>query len=395
VVGELSDAGILEVKGLGSAPSTGMRRGSVVNIEATLRSISQAVEAAELMSGREVSGVFVGIGGTHIQGINSRGVVAITGRGKEVTRDDVGRVIEAARAVNISMDREVLHVIPQVYVVDSQQGIKNPLDMIGVRLEAEVHIVTGDITAAQNLIKCVNRAGFRVDALVLQGLAAARSCLSPDEMELGVLLVDLGAGTTNAMIFRDGAPYFSGALQVGGAQVTSDISRMIATPIETAEKIKIQAGCCLESLVDPSEDVVIPGVAGRPPVVKERTYVASIIEPRMREIFTMVRDRVEREGFSKLGAGVVISGGGANMVGVCELASQVFDCSVRVGSPLSVGGLVEDYKDPVWSTAVGLALYGAEHYVALPESQGPDKRQKSSLSGGGLDRLKDWFKEFF
>jgi cell division protein FtsA len=244
VIAEYGETGMLEIVGVGVAPSYGLRRGVVINIESTLKSVHAAVEAAEQMAGFEVQQIVVGIAGGHIEGINSRGVVKVTGRGREITQHDVDRVIEAARAVSIPMDREVLHVIPQEYIVDEQDGIKDPLDMIGVRLEAEVHIITGSVTSAQNLVKCVNRAGFRVESFVLDSLASARAVLSRDEMELGVLALDLGGGTTDVLVYLEGAPYFTSVVPVGGAQVTSDLSIMLKTPMESAERIKREAGCC-------------------------------------------------------------------------------------------------------------------------------------------------------
>ncbi|MFW5689504.1 MAG: cell division protein FtsA, partial [Spirochaetota bacterium] len=264
-IAEFNDDGQIEIIGLGTAPSHGLRRGVVINIEATLRSVAMAIEAAEQMAGREVGSVITGIAGGHIEGLNSRGVVAVTGKGREITSEDVERVIDAAKAVVIPMDREVIHVIPQEFIIDEQGGIKNPLDMIGVRLEAEVHIITGSVTSAQNLVKCVNRAGFKVSDIVLESLASARAVLTEDERELGALLLDLGGGTTDMLIFREGAPYYTSVLPVGGAQVTGDLSIMLKTPTEAAEQIKQDAGCCFMPLVEAGEPVIIPGVGGRPP----------------------------------------------------------------------------------------------------------------------------------
>ncbi|HAW84676.1 MAG TPA: cell division protein FtsA, partial [Spirochaetaceae bacterium] len=259
VIGEYNDAGVLEITGVGTVPSTGLRKGVVVNIEATLQAVAKAIEAAELMSGREVKECFVGVAGANIEGINSRGVVAVTGKNREISREDMTRVIEAARAVVIPMDREVLHVIPQSYIVDDQKGIRNPLDMIGVRLEAEVHIITGSITTAQNLIRCVNRAGFKASGLILQSLAAARAVLNNDEKELGCLLVDLGGGTTDVLMYADGAPYYTTVIGAGGAQVTNDLSIILNVPMEAAERLKKDSGICFLPHVDPEERGIVPG----------------------------------------------------------------------------------------------------------------------------------------
>jgi cell division protein FtsA len=400
VVGEYNENGVLEIIGVGVAPSTGLRRGVVVNIEATLASVAAAVEAAELMSGREVREVYCGAAGASVEGINSRGVVAVTGRGREITREDVDRVIEAARAVVIPMDREVLHVIPQSFIVDDQKGIRNPLDMIGVRLEAEVHIITGSVTTAQNLVKCVNRAGFKVDRLMLQSLAAARAVLSPDEKELGCLLVDLGGGTTDVLVYADGAPYFSSMLPVGGAQVTNDLSIMLSVPMDAAERLKRESASAWLEGVESDETVILPGVGGRGPVEAPRRRLASIVQPRMEEIYGMARERVEKMGHWKhIKGGVVITGGGALMQGAAELAQEMFQMPVRVGNPIILGGLVEEYRSPLYATAVGLVLLGAEGSEP-PESRAPRQgerqgKAKSSEGEGTLSRFADWIRRGF
>ena len=284
IIGEYNENGMLEITGVGTTPSKGLRRGVVINIDSTVKSILTAIEAAEMMSGREVSDVYTGIAGGHIEGINSRGVVAVTGRNREITKEDVDRVIDAARAIVIPMDREVLHVIPQEFIVDDQGNIKNPLGMVGVRLEAEVHIVTGAVTSAQNIVRCVNKAGFRVNDIVLEPLASSKAVLTEDEKELGTLLIDLGGGTTDILAYLEGAPYHTGVLSVGGDQVTNDLSIILRTPLESAEKIKRTAGSCLVSMVDDEEEVMIPGVGGRPPTRIPRKRVVEIIQSRMAEI---------------------------------------------------------------------------------------------------------------
>lgn len=391
-IAEHNDDGELEVIGLGTAVSGGLRRGVVINIEATLRSVAAAIEASEQMAGREVTSVVTGIAGGHIEGLNSRGVVAVTGRGREITREDVDRVIEAAKAVVIPMDREVIHVIPQEFVVDEQRGIKNPLDMIGVRLEAEVHIITGSVTSAQNLVKCVNRAGFKVGHIVLQSLAAARSVLTQDEQDLGVMLVDLGGGTTDVLVFRDGAPYYTSVLPVGGAQVTGDLSIMLKTPTDAAEQLKREAGCCFLPLVEDDEPVIIPGVGGRPPMSIERREICSIIQPRMAEILAMVRENIDKKGYLRhLGAGVVLTGGGALMPGAAELAQEILGTTARVGQPGNLGGIGRVYQTPEFATAIGLVQYAAE-FVG-----GDDGRADVLTETGGkpLSGLRKWLRNFF
>jgi cell division protein FtsA len=369
----------------------------VVNIEATLRSVASAIEAAEMMSGREVHGAYTGIGGSHIDGINSRGVVAVTGKNREtreIGRDDIIRVLEAARAVRIPMDRQVLELIPQSYIVDDQKGVRDPLDMIGVRLEAEVHIITCSVTGAQNLIKCVNRAGFRVEGLVLQSLAAGRAVLTGEEKELGVALIDLGGGTTDVLVYSEGTPYSTTTIPAGGIQVTSDISIMKNISFETAEKIKLEAGSCWEGAFEEDEDIIVPGIGGRPPLPIPRSEIKGIIRPRMEEIFSMVRENLEKLSLSRpLGGGVVLTGGGSQLLGAAELASSVFGLSARVGSPLPVGGLVEEYRNPVFSTAVGLALEGSDRAdFGGPEGNESPGREKTPLLG----KLTEWLrKEFF
>ena len=391
VVGEYGEENELEIIGIGTAPSHGLRRGVVINIEATLRSVAAAVEATEQMAGREVTTVVTGIAGGHIEGLNSRGVVAVTGKGREITQNDVARVIDAAKAVVIPMDREVIHVIPQEFVVDEQGGIKNPLDMIGVRLEAEVHIITGSVTSAQNLVKCVNRAGFKVNDIVLESLAGGKAVLTADEQELGVLLIDLGGGTTDILVYRDGAPYYTSVLPVGGAQVTGDLSIMLKTPTDAAERIKQDAGCCFMSLVEVGEPVIIPGVGGRPPAAIDRKELCRIIQPRMAEILAMVREKIEPKGYlPHLGAGVVMTGGGALLPGVVELASEIFGTSARIGQPGNLGGIGSVYQTPEYSTAVGLVLYAAARGAGVHPAASEDAGDAGVLKG-----VRRWLRNFF
>ncbi len=392
IIGGFNDSGQLEITGVGTTPSRGLRRGVVINIETTVRSIAAAVEAAEMMSGREVISVFTGIAGGHIEGINSRGVVAVTGRGREITREDVDRVIDAAKAVVIPMDREVLHVIPQEFVVDDQGGIKNPIGMVGVRLEAEVHIITGAVTSAQNIVKCVNRAGFKVNDIVLEPLASSKAVLTQDEKELGVLLIDLGGGTTDVLLHLEGAPYHTEVLSVGGDQVTNDISIMLKTPLEAAEKIKVQAGCCYAPLVQEDEEVHIPGVGGRPPRTIMRSELVEIVQPRMAEILGMIREQIDRKGYLNiLGGGVVVTGGGSLLTGTAELATEIFNLPARTGYPVKLGGLVEEYYNPMYATGVGLVMSGA----ARRDVDYMDTSSSEKTFSSVWDRMRNWFKEFF
>jgi cell division protein FtsA len=402
IIGERNEAGGIDITGVGSSPSTGLRKGVVVNIEATLRSVQQAVEAAEMMSGRVVTSCWTCIGGSHIDGLNSRGVVAVTGKNRqlrEISADDVERVLEAARAVNIPMDRQVLEVIPQTFIVDEQRGIHDPLDMIGVRLEAEVHIITCAVTGAQNLIKCVNRAGFRVNGLVLQTMAAGRAVLTGEEKEMGVALVDMGGGTTEVMVYLQGSPFSAFTIPAGGGQVTSDISIMKNIALEVAEKIKIEAGCCYEPLLEGfDEDIIVPGMGGRAPMPIPRSEILRIVRPRVEEIFSFVRERLAKlDAARSLGGGIVLTGGGAQLPGMADLAAEVFHLPVRIGQPLPMGGLVEEYRKSGYATAVGLVLEGNQR-------EGKDRSgeraapPRSGEKGGPsiLAKAGEWIKrEFF
>ena len=393
VIGEYNDQGNVEIIGIGTSPSHGMRRGVVINIESTLKSVAEAIERAEIMSGREVSQVVTGIGGNHIEGINSRGVVAVSGRDREISGEDITRVIDAAKAIVIPMDREVLHVIPQEFIVDEQGGIRDPLDMIGIRLEAEVHIIIGSVSSAENLLKCVNRAGFRVGEIVLESLAASEAVLSGDEKDLGVLLIDLGGGTTNVLVHVDGAPYHTEVVSVGGQQVTSDLSIMLKTPIDSAERIKKDAGCCFLPLVESDEEVVVPGVGGWPAASSPRKEMCRIIQPRMAEIFGMIREQLDKKQLvSHLGGGVVLTGGGALLPGAAELAQELFEVPARVGYPKQLGGLTKEYQSPEYASAVGLVMYAdAEISADRTKKMTPTPKR----SDGVMGKIRDWMKEFF
>ncbi len=389
---EYDEAGRIRVVGVGSSPSNGLRRGVVINIESTLKAVAAAVEEAEHMSGHEVYDVYTGIAGGNVEGFNSRGVVAVSGKDREISPADVDRVIEAARAVVIPMDREILHVIPQEFIVDGQPGVRNPLDMIGVRLESEVHMITGTGSSVQNLIKCINRGGLRVNDIVLESIAASDAVLTEDEKELGVLHIDLGGGTTDILVYRQGAPHYTSVISIGSAQVTSDLSILLKAPVEAAEKIKLNDGCCWEPMVDPSEEVIIPGVGGRPPLARPRRDVAEIAQARMGEIFGMVKRQVSKNGYlDQLVSGLVITGGGALMPGVPELAADVFGMPARVGVPRISGEIEEKYQRADYATVIGLVRHGAVK-KSRPEALGGSSGQKRNSR---MEGLKKWLRNFF
>ncbi|MEW6097221.1 MAG: cell division protein FtsA [bacterium] len=390
VIGEI-DEDRVEIIGVGTSPSHGLRKGVVVNIDSTIKSIENAVSEAELMAGIEVSSVFAGIAGGHIKGMNSHGVIAIS-RGREVTQSDVERVIDAAKAVSIPLDREVIHVLPQQFIIDGQDGIKEPVGMSGVRLEVEIHIVTGAVTSAQNIIKCVNRAGFEVEDIVLEPLAAAYAVLTEDEKDLGVVLVDIGGGTTDIAIFIDGSIWHTGVLSIGGDNVTKDISVGLRTPIVEAEKIKINYGSCMSSLVKDEEIITIPSVGEHKERNLPRQVLAEIIEPRMEEIFSLINQEIRMTGYENLvTSGIVLTGGASMLEGTTELAERVFDLPVRIGTPTGVSGLVDVVNSPLYSTGVGLVTYGMMHKL---------EGKKAKFGGGNvfrrvLNRMKEWVGEFF
>lgn len=388
IVAEETEDG-LDIIGIGTHPSKGLRKGVIVNIDATVEAIRRAVEECELMAGCDISTVYAGISGNHVEGFNSHGIVAI--KEKEVKDTDVARVIDAAQAVALPMDREVIHVLPQEYVVDQQDGIRDPIGMNGVRLEAKVHIVSASIASGQNIIKCANRCGLNVDALVLQPLAASRSVLSADEKELGVVMVDIGGGTTDIVAYLGGSLVYTSVLSLGGGHVTNDIAVGLRTPAVEADRIKQKYGCALGSMVHADETIEVPSVGGRKPRVLPRQILSEIIEPRMEELFSLVKKRLKESGYEELmGSGVVITGGASLMEGVPELAEQVFDMPVRRGFPKGVGGLVDVVKNPMYSAAVGLVLYGVE------ESQKKlYRRDDAHLYGKVKDRMRQWLGEFF
>jgi cell division protein FtsA len=363
IVGEVSEGGpqpVIDIVGIGTAPSTGLRKGVVINIDTTVESITKAVEEAELMAGVEISTVYTGIAGGHIKSFNSTGIVAI--KDKEIHEQDVQRVIDAAKAVAIPLDREVIHIIPQEYMIDDQEGIRDPIGMSGVRLEGKVHIVTGAVSSAQNIVKCANKAGLNVAEICLEPIASAEAVLSTDEKELGVVLVDIGGGTSDIAIFKDGAIVHTGVLAVGGNHITNDIAVGLRTPQNEAEKIKIRHGCALASLIKPDETIEVAGVGGRKPRVVARRLLAEIIEPRVEEIFSLIQREVMKSGYQEiLSGGVVITGGSTLLEGMPELAEFVFEMPVKRGVPQNIGGLRDVVNSPKFATGVGLLKYGARN----------------------------------
>ena len=379
----------LKIVGVGLSPSEGLRRGVVVNLEKTVASIARAVEEAERMAGVQVKGVFAGIAGDHIRSINSRGVIAVSRRDNEISQADVDRVVDAAKAVAIPMDREIIHVIPQEFIVDDQDGIKDPIGMSGVRLEAEVHIITGAVTSAKNICKSITRAGLKVHDLVLEPLASSHAVLGPDERDLGVVLLDMGGGTTDVAVFYEGSIRHTAIVPLGGASVTNDIAIGMRTPIDQAERIKIEHGCALTSMVGPLEKLVVPGVGGRGDKEIPRAQLASMIEPRMEEIFALSNREVRKNHFADmLGAGVVLTGGTSLLPGAVELAEQIFEMPVRRGVPSGLSGLMENVRDPRYSTGVGLILH-----AVLNEAAGDV--QTKARGGSPLDSVKKIFAELF
>ncbi len=388
VIAEWSPVGQLDIVGIGISPSRGLRKGVVVNIDSTVESVKHAVGEAEQMAGVEISSVLAGVAGGHIRGINSRGVVAVSGKHREVSHADIDRALEAARAINLPQDREIIHALPQTFVVDDQDGVKEPLGMSGVRLEVEVHLVTGAVTSVQNVIRSVNRAGLQVQDIVLEPLASSEAVVSPEEKELGVLLIDLGGGTTDVALFRDGAIWYTGILPLGGDHISNDIAVGLRTPTADAEDLKKRYGCALTALVREDETVDVPSVGGRKPRQLSRQILSEIVQPRVEEIFTLVARDVARAGFQDVAAaGLVVTGGTCIMHGVPELAEQIFDLPVRRGLPTGVGGLADVVQSPIYATAVGLALYGARGYRAAGPIDGDD--------GSLTQRIREWFGRLF
>jgi cell division protein FtsA len=385
LVGEVGADGAIEVLGIGTQPSRGLKKGVVVNIESTVQSIQRAVEEAELMAGCEIHSVFAGIAGSHVRSLNSHGVVAI--RDREVTPGDVEHVIDAARALAIPADQKILHVLPQEFVVDGQEGIHDPIGMSGVRLEAKVHIVTGADSAAQNIEKCIKRCGLEVEDVVLEQLASSFAVLTDDEKELGVCMVDIGGGTTDIAVFAQGAIRHTAVIPIAGDQVTNDIAVSMRTPTQHAEDIKIRYACALSQLANPDESIEVPSVGDRPARRLARQTLAEIVEPRYEELFGLVRDELRRSGFEEIiVAGVVLTGGSARMEGAIELAEEVFHVPVRLGLPQQVQGLTDVVRNPVFSTGVGLLLYARDNILPVRRGRSIGSNAKTTI-----DRMRAWF----
>ncbi|MFU8763799.1 MAG: cell division protein FtsA [Haliea sp.] len=390
LVGEFNAEGGIEIVGIGSHPSRGMKKGVIINIESTVQSIQRAVEEAELMAGCQIHSVYVGIAGSHIRSLNSHGIVAI--RDREVQSADLERVIDAAQAVAIPADQKILHILPQEYVIDNQEGIKEPLGMSGVRLEAKVHLVTCAVNAAQNIEKCIRRCGLDVEEIILEQLASSYSVLTEDERELGVCLVDIGGGTTDIAIFTDGSIRHTGVIPIAGDQVTNDIAMALRTPTQHAEEIKIKYACALTQLAGPDETIKVPSVGDRPPRDLSRQSLAEVVEPRYDELFTLIQAELRRSGYEEMiPAGVVLTGGTAKMEGVVELAEEIFHMPVRVGYPQSVKGLNDIVRNPIYATGVGLLQYGQKN-----SNERSGSASRAGVPGEGMvARVKAWLQSNF
>jgi cell division protein FtsA len=389
IVGEVRSDGGIEIIGIGSHPSRGLKKGVVVNIESTVQSIQRAIEEAELMAGCEIHSVYAGIAGSHIRSLNSHGIVAI--KDKEVTQGDMERVIDAARAVAIPADQKILHILPQEFIIDEQEGIRDPIGMSGVRLESRVHMVTGAVSAAQNIVKCIRRCGLEADDLILEQLASSYAVLSDDEKELGVCLVDIGGGTTDIAVFTGGAIRHTAVIPIAGDQVTNDIAVALRTPTQHAEEIKMKYACALTQLATSDETIEVPSIGDRPPRRLSRQTLAEVVEPRYEELMSLIQAELRRSGFEDvIAGGVVLTGGSSKMEGVIDLAEEVFHMPVRLGVPQYVSGLSDVVRNPIYSTGVGLLLFGQRN-----RAQGG----RELANEGGLkaiwERMKHWFQGNF
>jgi cell division protein FtsA len=384
IVGEVNEDNELEIIGIGTHPSRGLKKGVVVNIESTVQSIQRAVEEAELMAGCQIHSVYAGIAGSHIKSMNSHGIVAIKDR--EVVEGDVERVIDAARAMAIPADQKVLHVLPQEFIIDNQEGIREPIGMSGVRMEAKVHLVTGAVSAAQNIVKCIERCGLQADDIILEQLASSYAVLTEDEKELGICLIDIGGGTTDIAVFTEGAIKHTAVIPIAGDQVTNDIAIAMRTPTQYAEEIKIKYACALRQLTNPDEVIEVPSVGERAPRRLARQTLAEVVEPRYEELMSLVQAELRRSGYENLiAAGIVLTGGSSKMEGVIELAEEVFHMPVRLGVPQYVSGLIDVVRNPIHATGVGLLLFG-HISEQLSESEKSSRGGMSSAFG----RIKNW-----
>ena len=388
IVGEIGAEGKTDIIGIGSHPSNGLKKGVVVNIESTVQSIQRAIEEAELMAGCQIHSVFAGIAGSHIRSLNSHGIVAI--RDSEVNPGDVDRVIDAAKAVAIPADQRILHILPQEFIIDNQEGIREPVGMSGVRLEAKVHMVTGAVSAAQNIVKCIQRCGLEVDDIILEQLASSYSVLTDDEKELGVCIVDIGGGTTDIAVFTEGAIRHTAVIPIAGDQVTNDIAVALRTPTQHAEDIKIKYACALRQLTSLEDTIEVPGVGDRDSRKMSRQTLAEVVEPRYEELFTLVQAELRRSGFEEIiPAGIVLTGGSSKMEGLIELAEEVFHMPVRLGVPQGISGLVDVVRNPIHATGVGLLLYGKQQNI----TRNVFDEQENGF-GRLLKRMKQWFSGF-
>jgi cell division protein FtsA len=392
VVARIEEGGSTTIIGVGTSPSEGLRRGVVVDLEKTVEGINRAVSEAELMADVEVRDAYVGVAGDHIKSLNSRGVIAVSRADHTITDKDIERVIDAAKAIRLPDEREIIHVIPQEFIVDNQDGIRNPLEISGVRLEAEVHVVTGAVTSLRNVVKCVTRAGITVNDLVLEPLASALAVLTRDEKELGCALLDIGGGTTDLAVFHNEAIRYTSVIGLGGKSVTSDIAIGLRTPMDHAEKIKVEYGCALRTMVNAEDTVDVPGPGEREPRAMSVEMLGTIIEPRMEEIFSMAKhELVQNDYIGRLGAGIVLTGGAAMLRGCAELAEQIFDMPVKVAYPRGFGGLTDIISNPSYATVLGLVLHGSGTIADTEQITGA---ADGKVLSGVVDGLKKWFKDF-
>ena len=387
IVAEAIDDGSIDIIGIGVVEAQGIRRGVVVNLEAAVESIKKAIEEAELTAGVEIGSVHLGLSGAHLKAFNSRGVVAVSGANPEITHDDMRRAIDAAKGVALPSGREILHVLPQDFMVDDQDGIVEPVGMKGTRLEVNVHVVTGSISSAQNITSCVNRAGVRVADTLIEQLAAAESVLTADERELGVALVDIGAGTTDLAIFERGSLWHTGVVEMGGNHFTNDIAVGLRTPIPDAEKTKRRSGCALGSMIDETETIEVASVGGRQPRVMSRRILTEILQPRAEELFHALWDDIRKAGYERsLRSGIVLCGGGSLLDGMSEVAEQIFDLPIRRGCPVDIGGLTDHVNSPPFATGVGLVKHAHRQQM----------REEERVAGlSGFSRLVTWFRGRF
>lgn len=389
IVVEISVDGEMEVIGVGHHPAKGLRKGVVANIESTVQSIQRAMEEAELMAGCQIYSVYAGIAGAHISSINSHGVVAI--KDNEVTQGDIERVIDAAKAMAIPNDQRILHVMPQDFIIDGQDGIREPIGMCGVRMEAKVHMITGAVSAAQNIVKCIRRCGLEVDDIILEQIASSEAVLTEDERELGVCMIDIGGGTTDIAIFTEGAIRHTAVIPIAGDQVTNDIAVAFHTPTQAAEEIKKKYGCTLVQLVDESQTIETPSMGGRPPRSLSRRNLAEIIEPRMEELLMLIQAEIRKSGFEEvIGSGIVVTGGSSRIEGMMDLAEEIFHLPVRQGVPNYEGSLSEIIRNPIYSTGIGLAQFGYEN-----RNQMQQRTVKPSTLASMMDQMRGWFKGSF